>query len=111
MAPTIINTACQLKCRVKKPIIGKAMIPPIAAPELKIPWASARSLVGNHSALPLVAPGQLPASAIPKIDLKILKLSMPCAKAWAIVARDHTPIERTKPIRVPIQSKILPKIA
>ena len=36
-----------------------AIIPPIAAPELKIPCAKARSLVGNHSALPLAAPGQL----------------------------------------------------
>ena len=58
-----------------------AIIPPIAAPELKIPCAKARSLVGNQSALLLAAPGQLPASATPKIARKILKLSAPCAKA------------------------------
>ena len=46
-------------------------IPPIAAPELNIPCAKARSLTGNHSALALAAPGQLPASATPRIVRKI----------------------------------------
>ena len=56
-------------------------MPPIAAPELNIPCAKALSLYGNHSALLLVAPGQLPASAIPKIDLNIAKPHTPLAKA------------------------------
>ena len=86
-------------------------MPPIAAPELKIPCASARSLVGNHSAFPLAAPGQLPASATPKMARKILRLKTPCANACAMVANDHTPIDKTKPKRVPTQSNILPKIA
>ena len=111
IAPTIIKTICQLKCSVKKAIIGNAMIPPMAAPELNRPCASARSLVGNHSALPFVAPGQLPASAIPKMPRNMLKLTTPLAKAWAMVARDQTPMERTKPTRVPTQSKIFPKMA
>ena len=87
------------------------MIPPIAAPELNIPCANARSLVGNHSALALVAPGQLPASAKPKTARNILNVNKPCAKACATVARDHTAIDKTKPRRVPIQSKILPNSA
>ena len=62
-------------------MIGYATIPPTAAPELNMPWAKARSFVGNHSALALAAPGQLPASAIPKMDLNIEKLSNPCAMA------------------------------
>ena len=57
------------------------MIPPIAAPELKIPCAKALSLVGNHSAFPFVAPGQLPASATPKMARKIPKLRIPRAVA------------------------------
>ena len=52
-------------------------MPPIAAPELKIPWASARSLLGNQSALLLAAPGQFPASATPRMARNILKLSTP----------------------------------
>ena len=39
-------------------ISGMDIIPPIDAPELNKPWANARSLIGNHSALDLVAPGQ-----------------------------------------------------
>ena len=90
---------------------GIDIIPPIAAPELKIPWANALSFDGNHSALPLVAPGQLPASAIPRIDLNIAKLTIPLPKAWRAVAIDQRPIERAKPILVPTQSNIFPKIA
>jgi hypothetical protein len=85
-------------------------MPPIAAPELKIPCAKARSLIGNHSALALVAPGQLPASATPSNPRNSEKLNRPLATACSIVAADQATIDRTKPSRVPIQSKILPKI-
>lgn len=95
----------------KVAISGIDIIPPIAAPELKIPCASALSFVGNHSAFPFVAPGQLPASAIPKIDRNIPKLKTPAAKACKAVATDQTPIDNTKPNLVPIQSNILPNMA
>ena len=61
-------------------ISGIEIIPPSAAPELKRPCANARSFVGNHSAFPLAAPGQFPASATPKSPRKRLKLNKPCAK-------------------------------
>ena len=99
---------------VENNVVGIAGIdtsPPIDAPELNNPWAKARSLVGNHSAFPLAAPGQLPASATPRIARKNIKLPIPRAKACNAVAIDQTPIERAKPIRVPTQSKIFPKIA
>ena len=92
-------------------MVGKATIPPMAAPELKSPWANARSLVGNHSAFPFAAPGQLPASATPNIDRKILRLTTPLAKACKAVAIDQKPIDNANPIRVPTLSKIFPKIA
>ena len=57
------------------------IIPPMAAPELKRPCANARSFDGNHSAFPFAAPGQFPASAIPKIERKIAKLATPRASA------------------------------
>ena len=88
-----------------------AIIPPIAAPELNNPCAKARSCAGNHSALPFAAPGQLPASARPRIDLKIANVQAPLAKACKAVATDQTPMEMANPIRVPIQSKIFPNNA
>ena len=87
------------------------IIPPIEAPELNKPWAKARSLAGNHSALPFVAPGQFPASAIPNMERKKAKLLKPVAKACRAVAIDHTPMDSAKPKRVPIQSNIFPKMA
>src|SRR5210317_985098 len=104
-----MKVACQLPNQIKNsPTIGAETMPPMAAPELKIPCARARSLIGNHSALALVAPGQLPASDTPKRPRKIENDNKDVAAACSIVARDHTPIARTKPSRVPIQSNILP---
>ena len=60
--------------------MGIEIIPPIAAPELNIPCAKARSFVGNHSAFPFAAPGQFPASATPSMDLNMAKLKNPLAK-------------------------------
>ncbi len=41
----------------------------------------------------------------------MLNETTPRAKACITVATDQTPIDKAKPRRVPIQSKILPKIA
>ena len=81
---------------------------PTEAPELKIPWASARSLMGNHSALLLVAPGQFPASLTPSIARTSPSEATPRAAACSMIEIDQTTIARTNPRRVPIQSKILP---
>ena len=51
-------------------INGGAITDPIDAPALNKPWAMARSLIGNHSALLLTPPGQLPASDNPNVLLK-----------------------------------------
>ncbi len=76
-----MKTSFQLRKMAMNAINGIETIPPMAAPELKIPWARARSLVGNHSALLLAAPGQLPASATPRMERTMLKLIAPCANA------------------------------
>src|SRR6059036_2197996 len=44
---------------------------PMFVPELKIPVASARSFLGNHSATVLIAAGKLPDSPIPSAALAI----------------------------------------
>ena len=105
----MMNVACQLPNQMKNsPTIGADTMPPMAAPELKIPCASARSLIGNHSAFALVAPGQLPASDTPRRPRKIENVNSELATACNIVATDQTPMARTNPMRVPIQSMILP---
>ena len=92
-------------------MVGNAIMPPIAAPELNMPCAKARSLVGNHSAFPLAAPGQFPASATPNNERKMERLTTPFAKAWSAVAKDQNPMDKVKPILVPTLSKIFPKMA
>ena len=108
--PITTKMAFQLRKAARIPSNIGETIPPIAAPELKIPWAKARSLVGNHSALAFAAPGQFPASATPRIPRKIAKLIALPPNACSAVAIDQTPIDRTNPILVPSQSKSLPKI-
>src|SRR5690606_10424345 len=61
------------KERKSRAMMGAATTEPIEDPAPKIPCAIALSFAGNHSALLLVAPGQLPASLKPRKNLKILK--------------------------------------
>ncbi len=90
--------------------IGAATIEPMAAPELKIPCAKPRSLIGNHSALFFTAPGQFPASATPNKPLNIPREAAPFAKKWRTEANDQKKIDSTKPILVPTLSYNFPDI-
>ena len=73
-----------------------------------MPWARARSLMGNHSALLLVAPGQLPASLTPSAARTSPRESTPRVAACSMMEIDQATIVSTNPSRVPIMSKILP---
>ena len=84
------------------------MIAPIAAPALKMPWAKARSCGGNHSALALTAPGQLPASDTPSVTRRQSSAPSERTSACAPIETDQTAMAMTKPIRVPIRSSSLP---
>ena len=67
--------------------------------------------MGNHSALLLVAPGQLPASPnarVKRIAASVAKLRV---TACSMMETDQTTMASTKPSRVPIMSKILPNSA
>ena len=103
-----IKVACHPKKAYKKAINGGAIIEPKDAPALKMPCARARSLIGNHSAFALVAPGQLPASPSPSIALKIANEVTLAATACRAIETDHTTMDNKKPKRVPIASNILP---
>src|SRR5690606_42093936 len=75
-----------------------------------LPISRARSLIGNYSALALVAPGQFPASPKPSVKRKILSDTTDLATACSAMDTDQTTMDNKKPIRVPIMSKILPKM-
>src|SRR5213075_954599 len=80
----------------------------MAAPAPNIPWAIALSFGGNHSALLFVAPGQLPASLMPKKDLNILNDPIDLAIACKAMDILQAEMETTMPILVPIASINLP---
>ena len=63
------------------------------APELNIPVASARSFLGNHSAVVLMAAGKLPASPKPNKPRINAKLIVPVANACNIAAMLQTMME------------------
>src|SRR5438128_5878836 len=89
-------------------INGAETTEPKEAPAPNIPCAMALSFAGNHSALLLVAPGQLPASLIPSMERKILKDMSDLATACNAMETLHAEMETTIPSLVPIASIILP---
>ena len=85
-------------------ISGGATTEPMDVPLLKMAMPSARWRIGNHSAITLAAPGQLPASPSPSRKRKQFRLKSPVAKAWSMLATDQTTIEIVKPRRLPTRS-------
>jgi hypothetical protein len=73
-APRQLNTATR-----NGTINGTAMLP-MLAPELKIPVASARSRLGNHSATVLIQAGKLAASPRPSKNMATPKVTTENAK-------------------------------
>ncbi len=107
-APIRMNVVFQPTYAYRKATSGGAMIEPTEAPAPKMPWPSARSRTGNHSAIALVAPGQLPASPTPsKARNRANDRALRATKCRPIDT-DHTTIDSRKPMRVPSASKILP---
>lgn len=90
-------------------IRGGATTDPIEAPALNKPCAIALSFIGNHSALLFTAPGQLPASEIPRVLLKKARENKPLTVECKKEDIPQTPILITYPILVPTLSKSLPE--
>src|SRR5467141_191790 len=74
---------------------------PTLVPALKMPVASARSFLGNHSATLLMLAGKTPASPNPSAARATAKVKKEFAVAWAIEARLQKTIATAYPIRVP----------
>ena len=76
-----MNVTLHPKATNSAPIINGAITEPTDAPALNSPCAIALSFIGNHSALLLTAPGQLPASEMPSVARKKPNESAPLATA------------------------------
>src|SRR5437763_7446087 len=103
-APVAMNAARQLQVKVIHGTTSGVTSAPMFVPELKIPVASARSFLGNHSATVLIAAGKLPASPRPSAALATPKPNAERASAWAIAARLQMVSEVAYPILVPKRS-------
>jgi len=71
-----------------------ATIAPMLVPELKMPVASARSFLGNHSAVDLIAAGKLPDSVRPNAPRTQMKPNVVLTSACATAAMLHNNVAR-----------------
>src|SRR5207247_10097581 len=83
-------------------------IAPVFVPALKMPVARARSLLGNHSATALMAPGKFADSATPSRARAPENRAVVRANACAVAARLHATTAAAKPRRPPIRSNSRP---
>src|SRR6266404_6326854 len=86
-APVAMNAQRQPHLIVIHGTASGVMMAPTLVPALKIPVASARSLLGNHSATHLMLAGKTPASPNPSAKRAAAKLAKEPAAAWAMEAR------------------------
>src|SRR5260370_32860210 len=86
-APVSRNAQRQPRCMAIHGTVSGVTIAPTLVPALKIPVASARSFLGNHSATHLMLAGNTPASPNPKADQAATKLENENAIACPIDAR------------------------
>src|SRR5437870_1540021 len=85
-APVITNAQRHPQCRAIQGTINGVTIAPALVPALKIPVASARSFLGNHSATHLMLAGNTPASPNPSAERAMTKLVSELATACPIDA-------------------------
>src|SRR5256886_12609512 len=83
-------------------------ISPVFVPALKMPVASARSFLGNHSATALMAPGKFADSATPSRARAAENRAVVRANACAMAARLHATTAAANPRRTPIRSNSRP---
>src|SRR5262245_17146595 len=103
-----MNAACQLHVSAIQGTTSGVMIAPTLLPALKMPVANARSRLGNHSAVVLIAAGKLPDSPRPSAARAIAKPFAVRANAWLIAAMLHAMIDAAKPERTPTLSRKRP---
>src|ERR1700760_1168572 len=89
-APVKRKAACHPRWVTITGTASGTRIAPTLVPELKRPVASARSLLGNHSATVLIAAGEVPESTSPRKKRETPKAIAERASAWLIAARLQT---------------------
>src|ERR1700728_3590066 len=92
--PVVRNAACQPYLRVTIGIRIGAMSDAALVPELKRPVASARSSVGNHSVVALMAAGKFPDSPRPSMMRATQNPATEKTRAWLMEASAHMPMAR-----------------
>ena len=91
--------------------IGAAAIEPKAVPALKMPMASARSRMGNHSLTARTPPVKLPGSNTPSRNRKKENWPTVPAKTCSMLATDQPETKTMNPRRVPMKSMTRPLTA
>src|SRR5713226_4327135 len=86
-APVSRKAERQPQCSAIHGTTSGVMMAPAFVPALKIPVASARSFLGNHSATHLMLAGKTPASPNPKAKRAAIKVESEKANAWPIEAK------------------------
>src|ERR1700740_2056110 len=86
-APVSRKADRQPQCRAIHGTTSGVTMAPAFVPALKIPVASARSFLGNHSATLLMLAGKTPASPKPRAKRAAAKLANEPAAACAMDAR------------------------
>ena len=103
-APVMTNAGRQPQARAIAETTGVARAAPMAVPELKMPTASARSFIGNHSDTAFTPPGKLAGSVAPSKKRKNENCTTPRASACSMLAIDQPETNRVKPRAVPSRS-------
>src|SRR5258706_15629335 len=86
IAPVRIKAHCQPQLIAIQGTVSGATMAPTFEPALKMPVAKARSFLGNHSAVVLIAAGKFPDSPTPRAARATPKPKADRARAWLMAA-------------------------
>ena len=89
-----MKAARQPQCAVTKAMSSGAMKKETLVPELKMPTALARSSVGNHSVVALMAAGKLPDSPRPRKMRAMQKPTTEVTREWLMEESAQMPMAR-----------------
>src|SRR4051812_39913363 len=92
-APATMKVERQPKWPAMTGIVSGAKTVATEAPELKMEVAKARSRLGNHWAVALMAEGKFPASPKPSPRRAMKKPLMLCTNEWPMAATDQSAME------------------
>src|SRR5258705_13981198 len=99
MEPVKMNAQRHPHVRAIQGTSSGVTMAPVLVPALKMPVASARSSLGNHSATVLIAAGKFAPPPGPRHARAPEKAARGRAKAGPLAARLHTTTPRAKPPR------------